>query len=69
MMRIVIIGNSGGGKSVLARRLAQALQLPCVEIDAILWLPGCPAGSWRLLELTIASMLAWSLRLAGLSRA
>ena len=28
-MRVVIIGNSGGGKSVLARRLAPTLQLPC----------------------------------------
>jgi adenylate kinase family enzyme len=39
-MRIVVIGNSGGGKSVLARRLADALQLPRVEIDAVLWLQG-----------------------------
>ena len=42
-MRVVIIGNSGGGKSVLARRLAEALQLPCIEIDSMLWLPG-----WKL---------------------
>jgi hypothetical protein len=40
MMRIVIIGNSGGGKSVLARRLAPTLQVPCIEIDSILWLRG-----------------------------
>jgi adenylate kinase family enzyme len=39
-MRIAIIGNSGGGKSALARRLAQALHLPCLEVDAVLWLPG-----------------------------
>jgi len=42
-MRIAVIGNSGGGKSVLARRLALALQLPCVEVDSLLWLPG-----WKL---------------------
>jgi adenylate kinase family enzyme len=42
-MRIAVIGNSGGGKSVLARRLASELQLPCVEVDALLWLPG-----WKL---------------------
>jgi hypothetical protein len=44
-MRVVIIGNSGGGKSVLARRLAERLALPLVEIDALLWLPG-----WKLAE-------------------
>src|SRR5262245_61663300 len=42
-MRIAVIGNSGGGKSVLARRLALELQLPCVEVDSLLWLPG-----WKL---------------------
>jgi adenylate kinase family enzyme len=40
MRRVAVIGNSGGGKSVLARRLAAKLELPCVEIDALLWLPG-----------------------------
>jgi adenylate kinase family enzyme len=39
-MRIAVIGNSGGGKSVLARRLAFELQLPYVEVDSLLWLPG-----------------------------
>jgi len=42
-MRVAVIGNSGGGKSVLARRLAHELQLPCIEIDSLLWLPG-----WKL---------------------
>ncbi|PTM61673.1 adenylate kinase [Phreatobacter oligotrophus] len=40
MERVVVIGNSGGGKSTLARRLAARLALPCHEIDAILWGPG-----------------------------
>lgn len=40
MTRVAIIGNSGGGKSVLGRRVAGELGLPCVEVDAILWLPG-----------------------------
>jgi adenylate kinase family enzyme len=42
-MRIVVIGNSGGGKSVLARRIAGALGLPWIEVDTLLWLPG-----WKL---------------------
>jgi hypothetical protein len=44
-MRVVITGNSGGGKSVLARRLAAGLDLPCIEVDAMLWLPG-----WQLVR-------------------
>jgi adenylate kinase family enzyme len=43
MPRVVIIGNSGGGKSVLARRVSSQLGCPYVEIDAVLWQPG-----WRL---------------------
>jgi hypothetical protein len=43
-MRIVVIGNSGGGKSVLARRIAGELELPLFEVDALLWRPG-----WRLM--------------------
>jgi adenylate kinase family enzyme len=42
MQRVVVIGNSGGGKSTIARRLAAQLGGPCVEIDALLWQPG-----WR----------------------
>jgi adenylate kinase family enzyme len=38
--RILITGNAGGGKSVLARKLAAARDLPYFEVDAILWRPG-----------------------------
>jgi len=40
MARILIIGNAGGGKSVLARKLAAKRGLPYREIDAITWKPG-----------------------------
>jgi adenylate kinase family enzyme len=43
MKRVVVIGNGGGGKSTLARRLAAQADCPCVEIDTLLWQPG-----WRL---------------------
>ena len=43
MQRVAVIGNSGGGKSVLARRIAAHFELPYVEIDSILWRQG-----WRL---------------------
>ena len=35
--RIIIVG--GGGKSMLARTLAERLDLPCVELDALFWGP------------------------------
>jgi hypothetical protein len=40
MSRIVIIGNSGGGKSTLARKLASQRGLKHVEIDRLLWQDG-----------------------------
>jgi hypothetical protein len=40
MARIVVIGNAGGGKSVLARKLAARRGLPYHEIDTIVWKPG-----------------------------
>lgn len=40
MKRVMIIGNAGGGKSRLARLLADRLNLPLTEIDRIRWRPG-----------------------------
>jgi hypothetical protein len=40
MSRIVIIGNSGGSKSTLARTLARRRGLRHVEIDQLLWQEG-----------------------------
>jgi adenylate kinase family enzyme len=39
MQRVSVVGNAGSGKSRLARRLADALDVPCVELDAIHHLP------------------------------
>jgi adenylate kinase family enzyme len=39
-LRAVVIGNSGGGKSTLARRLSSASKCGHVEIDGLLWRPG-----------------------------
>lgn len=38
--RVQVMGNSGSGKSTLAARLAEALDAPFVELDALNWLPG-----------------------------
>lgn len=40
MDRVVVVGNSGTGKTFLALQLAQRLQVPCTELDAIFHQPG-----------------------------
>jgi adenylate kinase family enzyme len=40
MARIIVIGNAGGGKSTLARKLAERRGLKHVEIDRLLWREG-----------------------------
>jgi adenylate kinase family enzyme len=40
MTRIAVIGNAGGGKSTLCRKLSKTLELPLFPIDRIQWQPG-----------------------------
>lgn len=40
MQRIAIIGNAGGGKSVLARKLGKRLDIPVFQFDDLQWNPG-----------------------------
>lgn len=37
MPRILIFGNSGSGKTTMARRLAEAHGLPCLDLDLLAW--------------------------------
>lgn len=50
MRRVAVIGNSGGGKSTLSRRLSQQFDLPCFEVDAFLWQPGWVLNSTEVYE-------------------
>lgn len=43
MQRIVIVGCAGTGKSTLARRLGERLNIPVVHLDALNWQPGWQA--------------------------
>ncbi len=45
MNRVVIIGNAGGGKTTLSKRLAASKQLPLIFLDQVLWRPGWQALS------------------------
>ncbi len=40
MSRIIIVGTSGSGKSVLGEQAAKKLGVPFLELDAYFWLPG-----------------------------
>ena len=40
MQRISVVGTSGSGKTTVARRIAEALGFPHVELDALHWEPG-----------------------------
>jgi adenylate kinase family enzyme len=40
MQRVAIVGNAGGGKSTLGRRLSEMHGLPFFSVDQIQWLPG-----------------------------
>lgn len=38
-MRINVVGTSGSGKSTFARRIAEELKVPYIEMDALFWKP------------------------------
>jgi adenylate kinase family enzyme len=56
--RILVIGNAGGGKSVLARKLAARRGLPYREIDAIVWKPGWVTAQQAEYDATHAALIA-----------
>lgn len=64
MARIVVIGNSGGGKSQLARAMATKRAVPYVEIDQFLWRPGwvlAPADEYDAEHARLIAQESWLL--------
>lgn len=44
--RIAVIGATGSGKTTLAQRLGDILNLPVIELDALHWMPGWTEKPW-----------------------
>jgi adenylate kinase family enzyme len=62
MVRIVVIGNAGGGKSTLARRICAKRGIPHVEVDRLLWQEGwvlTPADTYEQQHDQIIAQAEW----------
>jgi len=46
-MRIAVVGTSGAGKTTMARAIATALEVPCIELDRLNW-----NANWQALSQT-----------------
>ena len=57
LQRVLIIGNSGSGKSWLAKRLAEKIALPVTDLDRLNWEPG-GYGNARAKEAVLKDALA-----------
>jgi adenylate kinase family enzyme len=61
VQRLAVMGISGGGKSTLAVRLGEALDLPVHHLDTIQWRTGTPAepDEFRAAELKLIAQDRW----------
>ena len=58
MERIIIIGCGGAGKSTLARKLGEVLNLPVVHLDKLFWKPNWVEKSNEEFDALLAQELA-----------
>jgi adenylate kinase family enzyme len=61
--RTVVVGTSGSGKTTMARRLAEGLGVPHVELDSLHWGPGWtprPPEEFRQLTAEALAGEAWT---------
>ncbi|HEU5348846.1 MAG TPA: hypothetical protein VFU63_09580, partial [Ktedonobacterales bacterium] len=58
MRRIHVVGTSGSGKTTLAQHIAQALDIPHVELDALHWQPDWTPTETSLLLARVAEALS-----------
>jgi hypothetical protein len=58
LRRIVLIGNAGGGKSILAHKMGGALNIAVYSFDDLQWRPGWIQTPWEEIRETHARWLA-----------
>jgi hypothetical protein len=58
MSKVAIIGNAGGGKSALARRLGERFRLPVHVVDDVQWQPGWNRAPEKIVSAEHAAWLA-----------
>ena len=65
MKRVVILGRGAAGKSTLAWRLGEIIELPVIELDRVFWQPGLiamPPGQWSVLQQKLVAQDSWIVR-------
>lgn len=64
MKRILVIGSGGAGKSTVARRLGQLLDIEVQHLDKLFWKPGwveSPRDEWRETVTELINRESWIL--------
>jgi adenylate kinase family enzyme len=65
MSRIIIVGTSGAGKSVLGEQAAARLDVPFLELDAYFWLAGWVQAADEVFRQKVAEAVAADAWVAG----
>lgn len=61
-MRILVLGNSGSGKSTFARQLGEVTGNEVIHLDAYFWQPGwipTPQDQWQQIVETLVKKPSW----------
>ncbi len=62
MKKIIILGPGASGKTTLAKKLSQVLNIPHLELDKYFWQPGLiptPINQWKNIQKKLVVDKAW----------
>jgi adenylate kinase family enzyme len=55
---VAVVGNTGSGKTTLARELAMALDVPHIELDALFWRPDWETAPTEEFQAAVDNLIA-----------